>query len=328
MISVSVIMPVYNVEKYLAYTVRSFINQTYKDWELLLIDDGSTDGSANICDHFAQIDNRIRVYHKENSGVSSARNTGIANSTGEYLVFADSDDLCHPLYLEKMINYIRGNDCDIVFSSPEIIDETSVEPIGKLSVSSVNLYSKNQNMQALPESFFHVVWGKIYKRGLIIRNRLHFDIKLSRGEDTLFAYQTALYADKIVFTNDTFVNYRQRCGSLMQNKRTDSDLFLQSLHKLSVVRTSGQGCGFDKQLFHKIELDACHGVLSEFVKCNLSYKIFRENLRTLKINGDALKILFVNRKYFTKRFQLFILLIISLKFSPLTCYLFFKLFDR
>ena len=97
---VSIIVPVYNVEEYLRECVDSILNQTYSDVEVILVDDGSTDQSGNICDEYAKMDSRIKVIHKKNGGVSAARNTGIGEASGEYLMFVDSDDAIHPELVE------------------------------------------------------------------------------------------------------------------------------------------------------------------------------------------------------------------------------------
>ena len=113
---ISIITPVFQSERYLEKLINSILNQTYRDWELLLIDDGSTDGSAEICDRYAQKDKRIRVFHKANGGVASARNQAIEMSRGEFLAFADSDDWVEPDWLERLYTTAKEYDADIVVS--------------------------------------------------------------------------------------------------------------------------------------------------------------------------------------------------------------------
>lgn len=113
---ISIITPVYQAEKYLENLINSIINQTYHDWELLLIDDGSTDGSAEICDCYAHKDNRIRVFHKANGGVASARNQAMDMAKGDYLAFADSDDWVEPNWLEQLYTIAKEQEADIVVS--------------------------------------------------------------------------------------------------------------------------------------------------------------------------------------------------------------------
>ena len=113
---ISIITPVFQSERYLEKLINSILNQTYCDWELLLIDDGSTDGSAEICDRYAHKDNRIRVFHKANGGVASARNQAMDMATGEYLAFADSDDWVEPCWLERLYKTAKDQEADIVVS--------------------------------------------------------------------------------------------------------------------------------------------------------------------------------------------------------------------
>ena len=123
---ITVIMPVYNVENYLAEAIESVINQTYKNLEIILIDDGSTDKSGNICDEYEKIDSRIKVIHQENKGLSGARNAGIEVATGNYIMFIDSDDIFPKDACEKMLNYIEEKDADYVVGNYTNMSEDGV----------------------------------------------------------------------------------------------------------------------------------------------------------------------------------------------------------
>ena len=112
---ISVIVPVYNAEKYLRECLDSIVNQTYKNIEIILVDDGSTDGSGAICDEYADKDVRIKVYHIPNGGASNARNLGIDNADGEYLMFVDSDDIILPYVVERAIKLALEHNADIVY---------------------------------------------------------------------------------------------------------------------------------------------------------------------------------------------------------------------
>ena len=113
---ISIIVPVYNVEKYVAECIESIIKQTYQNLEILLIDDGSTDNSGKICDKYAEKDKRIKIIHKENGGVSSARNLGLDLAQGEYIAFIDSDDFVSNKYIESLYSAIEHKDAEIVLS--------------------------------------------------------------------------------------------------------------------------------------------------------------------------------------------------------------------
>ena len=123
---ISVIVPVYEVEEYLCECINSILAQTFVDFELILIDDGSLDSSGKICDEFAQKDNRIIVIHQENKGLSCARNTGIKTANGSFITFVDSDDLVANTYLEELYNNIVSYDCDIAICKETSGDKTGV----------------------------------------------------------------------------------------------------------------------------------------------------------------------------------------------------------
>ena len=179
---ISVIVPIYNVEEYLGRCIESIINQTYQNIEIILVDDGSTDNSLSICKEYAIKDRRINIIHKENAGVSSARNIGLKKSKGEFVTFVDSDDYVKLTCFEKMIRGIKNNDVDMVVvgwedegGNPGWISDTSYKKIyGQDEISSLD--------------FFLTVWGHLFKK--INLKDQYFDEKIFYGEDTLFTFQS------------------------------------------------------------------------------------------------------------------------------------------
>ena len=119
----SVIVPIYNVEQYLKKCLNSIVNQTYKDLEIILVDDGSPDGCPQLCDEYASLDNRIKVIHKKNGGLSSARNAGLDIATGDYVTFVDSDDYLETDIYEKVINIFEDHSADIVSMRTQLVDQ-------------------------------------------------------------------------------------------------------------------------------------------------------------------------------------------------------------
>ena len=180
---ISVIVPVYNTEKYLHRCIDSILAQTYTDFELLLIDDGSTDSSGAICDEYALRDSRVRVFHKENGGVSSARNLGLDNAQGEWITFVDSDDWIACNALDVMLDNKEEDLIITSFTSERNLFYAQFES-GCFVGSSIN--------KCLSKYFGHisftVIWGKLYKRHIIVDNKLIFDNSIHTGEDTLFLY--------------------------------------------------------------------------------------------------------------------------------------------
>ena len=182
---ISVIVPIYNAEKYLHRCIKRILAQDYTDYELLLIDDGSTDNSGTICDEYAIKDNRIRVFHKENGGVSSARNWGLDKAIGEYIMFVDSDDYMLPGMLEVMLSTLESKKADLVVCGTTETGGGYWRPIADVDYSINQL--KENFVSLLHTELLSPPWNKIYKKEIIGSNRFCEDI--SFGEDLLFNIQ-------------------------------------------------------------------------------------------------------------------------------------------
>ena len=176
---ISIIVPVYNTEQYLHSCIDSILTQTYTDFELLLIDDGSTDLSGAICDKYAWKDSRVRVFHQKNGGVSSARNLGLDNAKGEWVTFVDSDDAIINI---PFVSY----DEDLVIFPHKVLSKDGTEYLCKLENSVFDNKSKVRNFvkDNSTTSVFKTLWSKLYKRDLI--GNLRFDESIKIGEDQVF----------------------------------------------------------------------------------------------------------------------------------------------
>lgn len=170
---ISIIVPIYNVEKYLEPCVESILNSTYKDFELILVDDGSTDGSGEICERYAIKDNRVRVIHKSNGGVSDARNTGLKMAIGSYLMFVDGDDVIHPQMIEILFNSLTSDDYDLsaVRICPVAQSENNKYLSIQLPVSldTIELSREEYERRISNDSTgqFLGPWAKLFKKSLI-----------------------------------------------------------------------------------------------------------------------------------------------------------------
>lgn len=197
MAKLSVIVPVYNVKEYLTTCVESILSQTFTDWELLLVDDGSRDGSGGLCDELAKGDPRIRVIHQKNSGVSSARNVGIAAATGELLAFVDADDFIHPQMYEKLINTMTEV-CDIVFcrfacsyeDKNVCHRETQLEALAKTPWDYSRIiyefnFAKTQ-VQTEADVVFGSVCRSLFRRDIVVEKGILFPEGITLAEDRLF----------------------------------------------------------------------------------------------------------------------------------------------
>lgn len=185
---VSIIVPVYNAEKTIDRCVDSVLDQTYKDFELILLDDGSTDASGQLCDGYAGKDQRVRVLHKENSGVSDTRNRGIAMAAGEYLQFMDSDDWLTPNATESFMRAVTEHPCDMVIADFYRVVGERVSQKGDIEKEGiVDKAGYATCMMRKPADFYYgVLWNKFYKRSIIEAYHIRMDTSISWCEDFLF----------------------------------------------------------------------------------------------------------------------------------------------
>ena len=218
---ISIIVPVYNVEEYLSRCIDSILNQTFTAFELILVDDGSTDNSGLICDEYKKIDSRIKVIHKENGGLSSARNSGLNIASGEYVAFVDSDDLIDRNMIELMINCANNNDADIVSCS--YIEFKNEMKLFGINNNNNNKYKERSfsNLEALENYLLEyndinrkidtVVWNKIY------RKKLFKDVCFPVGkiyEDGYVTYKLLYKANKVIYLDVPLYFYFKRENSI------------------------------------------------------------------------------------------------------------------
>lgn len=216
---ISVIMPVYNSEKYVTKAIDSILNQTYKEFELILVNDGSTDNSLEVCNKFRELDSRVKVITKENGGLCSARNVGLDNAVGEYVAFIDNDDEFVQNYLEVAVSTLEKYGADIFRCNRkriQIYDDGST----KTDVSGVPEYKEfpyvvNSNeffsdyYQIKKSGAMYGIWNGVYRIGLFKDIRFNTSIKCG-GEDWLLNLQLYNKAKKVVFVNDPLYIYYRR----------------------------------------------------------------------------------------------------------------------
>lgn len=218
---ISVIVPVYNVEEYLKQCLDSILEQTFSNYEVILVNDGSTDSSGLICQEYAEKDSRIRYFEKENGGLSDARNYGIGQAQGEYLTFVDSDDFLDKMHLNVLYTALVSNNVDI-----SIVNYSNYQT----STATFYLhtfgeyYEKNYSSEELLDNLailerndlsFSTIWGKLYKRSVF--SFLRFP-KGVIGEDVALIYKIYTQVDKIVYAHkDTYV-YRENDSGITKSK--------------------------------------------------------------------------------------------------------------
>lgn len=208
---ITVIMPVYNVENYLSQAIESVIYQTYENLEIILIDDGSTDQSGNICDKYAQIDTRIEVIHQENKGLSGARNSGLEVATGEYIMFIDSDDIFPKDACEKMLRYIQEKDADYVVGNYTNMSEDGT--IWDKPIFDTDKYVEFRlSIEDYTHSFYTMnsgVWNKIFKKSFLDKINIRF-VERVPAEDAIFTTYCFMKAEKVYYTPEIVYHYRLR----------------------------------------------------------------------------------------------------------------------
>lgn len=241
---ISVIVPVYNVERLLQRCIDSILAQTFTDFELLLIDDGSKDKSGEICDEYAAKDSRIRVFHKQNGGVSTARNLGINKAQGQWIYFVDSDDIVLQSTLDTFCSLINS-DSELVMAGFYISDENNTvrEQPKMFRQCELSVLEALKEMYA-PSDFCYqgYLWCKLFQRDVILQNHLRFDESISFNEDRLFIVEYLCCCEaRVSYTTKAVYEYIQRSNSAMStlqkgyNKQfaTDFDAYILMCRKIS-----------------------------------------------------------------------------------------------
>lgn len=228
---VSIIVPVYNSENWLIFCLNSILNQSYQNIEVIVVDDGSKDNSAYICDSFGKKDSRIKVIHKKNAGVSSARNCGIDCAKGEYIQFVDSDDIIHPQMTEKLVEIIEEKNAEIAMCDFLIIQENEMDKYIFTGIGKVNSGEMSRK-EALKNIITNVGFrgfpvNKLFRKNILnSKKEIRFDPQISICEDLLFCCEYLSNIDNIVYINEKLYGYVEHSGSAL--KKID-EKFLTSI---------------------------------------------------------------------------------------------------
>ena len=256
---VSIIVPVYNAQNSLERCLRSIIRQSYPQWELILVDDGSQDDSLAICKRYSDKDSRIRVFHTENCGVSSARNTGIENAHGEYITFVDSDDRIHPDFLSECL------------SNKEDLIVTNYKKPSKID----SLYYKEDH----PELVFQqrgvrTVWGKVFVRKIIEEHHIRFDTNIRYGEDTIFVLQYCLHIKTIAYVFQYLYEYEKQPYYAFFKYKTTLDEYLYILSILQELTLRLRAKSYNVDVLYAKNVNAICGsyIVSLYCAGCYSYK--------------------------------------------------------
>lgn len=281
---ISVIVPIYKVEEYLERSVESIVNQTYKNLEIILVDDGSPDNCPKMCDDWAKKDNRIKVIHKENGGLSDARNAGLKIAKGKYIAFVDSDDWVEKNYILYLYKAIFDNNADLSACDVRIVPDgeevTEVERI--FHTSNVSSCEEALSQLIKGKRYRAVAWNKLYRREIVEYE--YFEVgKLH--EDEFYTYRIFDKCKRLIYVDIPLYNYRQRSGSIMA---------IQSIRHLDGLEASFRRLSFLKEKYPRLYKsdkitfcigcifsysNACNGEYDDNDKAKIIIKKYRKRIR-------------------------------------------------
>lgn len=259
---VSIIIPIYNGEVYLDKCVSSIKHQTYKNFEVLLINDGSKDATASLCDQIAMQDEKIRVIHKTNGGVSSARNLGISNASYEYITFVDIDDYIEPQYIENLVKV----DADVVIGGAKIMP-----PKSKIISYESGVYNKmNVGEKILDYIFtipFFTPWAKLYKVEILKEFNIKFDEKIIFSEDTIFFFEYLAKCESFVFISAT--DYCHYLSDIFKYKMSNDDIVYRANRLIDSYSKMSIHCAVTDTSYQTVML---HGILMSIINNEKAFK--------------------------------------------------------
>lgn len=298
---ISIIVPIYNSEKYLKECLDHLINQTYKNIQIVLVNDGSTDNSLSICEEYKKSDDRIILINQENRGVSSARNNGMKNADGNYLIFVDSDDYCELDMCENIISKMSENKF-VVFGLRKIYKDKIENKLLNERLTMKNLKNKIFTSSAVGG----YICNKVFIRQIIEEKKLYFDEKIYLCEDLLFISEYLNYIDKVCYINKALYNYRMRKSSASSNFFNKKSLSIFNVYETLIERNNNDKeiCLFLKYnyilVFHKLKT-----FIPKLERNNVKF-IDEEKfiLKSLKLNLKQM-LKFFCIKYFNKLYKIF-----------------------
>ncbi len=314
---ISVIVPVYKVEKYLDRCVESIVNQTYENLEIILVDDGSPDNCPEMCDAWAEKDNRIKVIHKENGGVSSARNAALDVAKGEYIGFVDSDDFLNNNYFTVLMQENTDN-FDIVACNFKCIKDDEFFDNGRVYKDQTVFEANTLLTKYLKENFiYQAVHSKIYKMSVITDNNIKFDVQKKVGEDFLFNYYFLKNSSSVKLIEDNLYNYFVREDSAFHTvsiniinrwkntKQVLSDIENTDLYSICIVKYQNELLCCLRELLRSKNNDLINQCYDEI--CDEIKKYSKEflKLNISKINKLSIRLINLNPKIFKKLYMLY-----------------------
>jgi len=323
-IKFSVLIPVYNVENYVAECINSVLSQSYKNFEIILINDGSTDSSGEICDKFAEVDARISVYHQENKGLIMARRYAISKASGDYYLFLDSDDYWDNNLLEIIYNTILEFNCDlIIFNYKKVSDKGDILTKGESLFKDKTVFD-NSNKRQLFELFINStklnnLWIKVVKSSIVDSTDYYKYKNVKNAEDLLQSIPLVYNAKKIVYIDKALYNYRMNPNSITHTININSindvtiarSVLLEYLQKLKIDNE------YNIKLFYSFYIKSVANYIVDLLNSDIMWiekKNILFNINNIELYSKALKIIdililpfrqkLVIKLFYNKRYKL------------------------
>ena len=258
---ISVLVPIYKIDRYLGICVESLLNQTYKNLEIILVDDGSPDRCPEICDLYATKDDRIKVIHKENGGLVSARKAALMAAKGSYIGYVDGDDWVGPGFYHSLYSSIKESDADIAIAgfSRDLFSSTknilNAIPSGVYEGEALDAIKK----QMIADGAFYrhgittYLWNKLFKREVIEKYQMEMDNRITIGEDAATVYPAIMASKKIVITDNCAYHYRQREDSMLKTTTNHNNEYLKVMYLHDYMKQSLKGWSEEYDLLRQTE---------------------------------------------------------------------------
>ncbi len=296
---VSIIVPVYNCEGFLPECMQSLLNQTYNNIEIILVDDGSKDSSGGMCDQFAQNHDNVVVIHQVNSGAAKARQVGVSNSTGDYIMFVDSDDQIEENYIETFISIEGKYHCDIVIGGYKYFKNGKKNeckpffPEGEYSKIDLENTIYPQMLSATPfhtSGIFPTMWGKLYKASIVKNNLKALDSGIYWGEDGCFVYSVLPDCKSIYITENTGYIYQYNECSVTNNFKPellDDNIKLKAFYEnLSIEKNINISSQLDEYMAHVCAGTVITALLSKNSVSNRELKKYIKTVYPVNIHAN------------------------------------------
>lgn len=305
MVDVSVILPVYNVESYLKKAIKSVINQTHRNIEIIIVNDGSTDNSGEICETFASQDSRIKIIHQPNKGVGPARNIGLSMATGLYVYFMDPDDFIDSKLIEENLEMAKRNNANIViFGYSKVIQKNNRYVATELKTPDISDVKSVKEFKEIFKPFFdfgaYTVWNRIYKREFLINNRLMYRNQ-SIGQDALFNLEVfKKNSEGIYFNQNHYYYYVDRPNSSVNryhNNRFEKQFeIIKNLNEL--LEQLDYSSPSKEQILYKEYLGALYSELKNLTseKCKMKPKLKTKRIEEILMKNQEISDAIINSR--------------------------------